>query len=38
MASSASQPVIGQVFVDELVFGGNEDLKQGRSKASKKRS
>lgn len=38
MASSASQPVIGQVFVYEFVFGGNEELKNGRSKATKKRS
>ena len=38
MASSASQPMIGQVFVDEFVFGGKEDLKQGRSNDIKKRS
>ena len=25
MASSASQPMIGQVFVDEFVFGGKEE-------------
>jgi hypothetical protein len=31
MASKTSQPMIGQVFVDEFVFGGKEDLKQGRS-------
>lgn len=37
MASSASQPMIGQVFVDEFVFGGKEDLKQGRSNDSKKK-
>ncbi|MBC7494171.1 MAG: HTH domain-containing protein, partial [Flavobacterium sp.] len=28
MASSASQPMIGQVFVDEFVFGGKEHLKK----------
>ena len=27
----------GQVFVDEFVYGGKEDLKQGRSKGSKKK-
>ena len=37
MASSASQPMIRQVFVDEFVFGGKEDLKQGRSNDSKKK-
>ena len=37
MKSSASQPMIGQVFVDEFVFGGKEDLKQGRSNDSKKK-
>ena len=37
MASSASKPMIGQVFVDEFVFGGKEDLKQGRSNDSKKK-
>ena len=37
MASSTSQPMIGQVFVDEFVFGGKEDLKQGRSNDSKKK-
>ena len=37
MASSASQPMIGQVFVDEFVFGGKEDLKQGKSNNSKKK-
>ena len=37
MASSESMPMIGQVFVDEFVFGGKEDLKQGRSNDSKKK-
>jgi transposase-like protein len=37
MASSQSKPMIGQVFVDEFVFGGKEDLKQGRSNDSKKK-
>ena len=37
MASSESKPIIGQVFVDEFVFGGKEDLKQGRSNDSKKK-
>ena len=37
MASSASLPMIGQVFVDEFVFGDKEDLKQGRSNDSKKK-
>jgi transposase len=31
LASSASQQMIGQVFVDEFVFGGKENLKQVRS-------
>jgi hypothetical protein len=33
----ASQPLTGQVFVDEFVFGANEELKQGRSNNSKKK-
>ena len=37
MASSASESMIGQVFVDEFVFGGKEDLNQGRSNDSKKK-
>ena len=37
MSSSASQPMIGKVFVDEFVFGVKEDLKQGRSNDSKKK-
>ncbi len=37
MASSESVCLwIGQGFVDEFVFGGKEDLKQGRSNYSKK--
>lgn len=38
MASSASQPMIDQIFVDEFVFVGKENLKQRRSDDSKKRS
>ena len=37
MKSTASQPMIGRVFVDEFVFGSKEDLKQGRSNDSKKK-
>jgi len=37
-ASSALQSIIGQVFIDEFVFGGKEDLKQGRSNNSKIRN
>lgn len=37
MKSSESQPIEGKVFVDEFVFGGQEDLKQGRSNDSKKK-
>lgn len=37
MKSSESQPMEGLVFVDEFVFGGREDLKQGRSNDSKKK-
>ena len=37
MASCATEPMIGQVFVDEFVFGGKEDLKQERSNDSKKK-
>ena len=37
MASSASESMIGQVFVDEFVFGGKADLNQGRSNDSKKK-
>lgn len=35
--NSASQPMIGQVFVDKFVFDGKEDLKQGRNNDSKKK-
>lgn len=38
MASSGSKPMIGQVFVDEFVFGGKEDLKQGGVMIPRKRS
>ena len=37
MKSSESHPMTGQVFVDEFVYGGKEDLKQGRSNNSKKK-
>lgn len=37
MKSSGSQPMSGTVIVDEFVFGGKEDLKQGRSTDSKKK-
>ena len=37
MKSSESQPIVGTVYVDEFVFGGREDLKQGRSKDAKKK-
>ena len=37
-ASSALQSIIGQVFIDEFVYGGKEDLKQGRSNNSKIRN
>lgn len=37
MASSESMPMLGNVHVDEFVFGGMEDLKQGRSNDSKKK-
>jgi DNA-binding transcriptional regulator GbsR (MarR family) len=37
MKSSQLQPLVGLVFVDEFVFGGKEDLKQGRSKDSRKK-
>jgi hypothetical protein len=37
MKSSESNPIIGTVFVDEFVFGGKEDLKQGRSNNTKKK-
>lgn len=37
MKSSELHPIEGQVIVDEFVFGGKEDLKQGRSTDSKKK-
>jgi transposase-like protein len=37
MKSSELQPMSGIVYVDEFVFGGKEDLKQGRSNDSKKK-
>ena len=37
MRSTESQPMTGKVFIDEFVFGGKEDLKQGRSSDSKKK-
>ena len=37
MKSSELHPIVGKVFVDEFVFGGKEDLKQGRSNDSKKK-
>lgn len=37
MQSSGKFPIEGSVQVDEFVFGGKEDLKQGRSKDSKKK-
>ena len=37
MKSSESQPMTGDVIVDEFVFGGRENLKQGRSTDSKKK-
>lgn len=37
MKSSELHPMVGTVIVDEFVFGGKEDLKQGRSKDSKKK-
>lgn len=37
MQSSELNPVIGTVYVDEFVYGGKEDLKQGRSNNTKKK-
>jgi hypothetical protein len=37
MQSSELNPVIGTVYVDEFVYGGREDLKQGRSNNTKKK-
>lgn len=37
MKSSESYPCENEVYVDEFVFGGREDLKQGRSNDAKKK-
>ena len=37
MKSTELQPLKNQVQVDEFVFGGKEDLKQGRSNDSKEK-
>jgi DNA-binding transcriptional regulator GbsR (MarR family) len=37
MHSSGLNPVVGTVYVDEFVYGGKEDLKQGRSNNTKKK-
>ena len=37
MESSRQHPMVGEVHVDEFVFGGKENLKQGRSYDSKKK-
>jgi transposase-like protein len=37
MKSTETQPLVNQVQVDEFVFGGKEDLKQGRSNNTKKK-
>jgi transposase-like protein len=37
MKSSKKYPIVGDVQVDEFVFGGKESLKQGRSKDVKKK-
>jgi transposase-like protein len=37
MQSSKKYPIVGDVQVDEFVFGGKETLKQGRSRDSKKK-
>lgn len=37
MESSEQQPMDGEVHVDEFVFGGKENLKQGRSRDTKKK-
>lgn len=37
MASSEQYPMVGNIMVDEFVYGGKEDLKQGRSTDSKKK-
>ena len=37
MKSTEQQPITGSVFIDEFVYGGKEDLKQGRSNDSRKK-
>ena len=37
MKSSELNPIVGTVYVDEFVYGGKEDLKQGRSNNTKKK-
>lgn len=37
MKSSELHPINGHVLIDEFVYGGKEDLKQGRSNDSKKK-
>lgn len=37
MKSSELHPIKGHVLIDEFVYGGKEDLKQGRSNDSKKK-
>jgi transposase-like protein len=37
MQSGKKHPIVGQVQVDEFVYGGKESLKQGRSKDVKKK-
>jgi hypothetical protein len=37
MKSSELNQIVGTVYVDEFVYGGKEDLKQGRSNDSKKK-
>ncbi|KFC60470.1 transposase [Flavobacterium gilvum] len=37
MKSSELNPIVGTVYVDEFVYGGKEDLKQGRCNNSKKK-
>lgn len=37
MKSSENHPMDGDIIVDEFVFGGKEDLKQGRSTDSRKK-
>ncbi len=38
MQSTALQPMIVEILVDQFVFGDREDLKQGRTNNLKKRS